>query len=265
MELARLHLKLFGRLPYIMAFLVAMQIGVAQAALSNEAVENAVAKRVCFEAFWWGRSTFELGKTVPIVIRHVGDKAYVWTESLSAVPNVKVWANFFSVFSSGGMVMVGESHGYNVDEMRRTPPFAKDRALVFEGTLSTVMFHVPTRCAPIFETETPFKQLMIKIVETSVAQELTLFKENGEPNLPSRLKIVIANFNPTDPATAVLVPSSGQIFYVALHDASNPFSDRFLRKGVFPVQPENNKHTIRVIIPKIERYGIIRTIRLPLN
>lgn len=267
MELAGVRFSFLGWLSQIafFALLIATQPGVAHASINNEALERAVAKRVCFEAFWWGRSAFRFGKTVPLVVRTVGDRAYVWSESLSAVPHVKVWVNFFSVFSSGAVVTVGESQGFNADALAGTPIFKKYKALVYQGERSTMMFHVPSSCTPKFERSTRLKRSMLKVVEASVIQELTLYRKNGVSGLPSRLRIVIANFNPHDPATWVLVPSAGYLFYVALHLASNPLSNRFLRQGQYPVQREYNKTMIEAISRKIEKYGIVRDIRLPLN
>lgn len=235
---------------------------VARATISSPAVKNAVARRVCFEGFWWGRKTFAFGQTVPIVVRDVGNKAYVWSERLSAVPHVTVWANFFSVFSSGRRVMVGESSGYNVDTLKKTALFKKRKALVFDGPHSTLMFRVPRNCVPTFERSSPRKRLMLKVIESSVIQELNVFRKHGDQNMPNRLRIIIANFNVDDPATEVLVPSARYVFYVALHMASNPFSNRFLRQGRFPVQPEYSKQAIAELAPKIEKYGIVRVIRL---
>ena len=115
---------------------------------------------------------------------------------------------------------------------------------------------------PTFERSSPRKRLMLKVIESSVIQELNVFRKHGDQNMPNRLRIIIANFNVDDPATEVLVPSARYVFYVALHMASNPFSNRFLRQGRFPVQPEYGKQAIAEFAPKIEKYGIVRVIRL---
>lgn len=257
------RLKCFKGLFYVVfpALLVAMQVGVAHAAISNEAVEKAIAKWICFGHFWGqGWSFYNFGKTAPIVIRDVSNKAYVWSDRLSVVPHVKVWANFFSVFSSGGVVMVGHAYGYNVDlySKAKTPNYMKDRGLVFRGSHSTVMFHIPPRtCQPKIKTETPFKRFMLKLIEASMVQELTMFQETGSQ------KIIIANFNPSDPETLVLVPSKGYLFYVSLQPSSDPFSDIFLRQGEFPIGEVYGTRRIRELSPLIEKYGIVRYIKLP--
>lgn len=244
------------------ALLTTSQPCLAHAAINNDALEEAISNRICYEAFWWGNRTFRFGKTVPIVVRDVGDRAYVWTESLSAVPHVKTWANFFSVFASGGMVAIGQSVGFNVDALAHTTVFEKDKELVYQGDWSTVVLHVPLKCTPKYERSTPMKRLMLRVVEASVVDELMLYRENGASGLRNQLNIVIANFNPEDPGTLVLVPSKDYLFYVVFHLSSNPFSERFLRQGQYPVQPEYNKKAIKAVARKIKKYGIVQYIRM---
>ena len=248
---------------FCLALLSMMRVDVARAAISYGSVEHALAQRICFGTFWWG-AAYKLGQTVPIVVRSVGDKAYVWSVHLSVFPHVKVMANYFTVFSSGDRAMVGQSIGYNVAVMRKAWNFKQDRAHVFGGPHSTVMFHVPKVCQPKkVGTLTPRKRLMLNVIVSTVIQELILYRGTGGSKLPRRVKIIIANFNPDDPAAVVFVPSAGYVFYVFLHKSSNPFSNTFLRHGEFRIQPEYSKWTIGLLSPLIEKYGIVRYVLLP--
>jgi hypothetical protein len=231
-------------------------------AATTEAVTKAIQQRVCFEDFWWDRDSFQLGKTVPITLRQDDNIAYVWSEGLAVVPGASRWANFFTVFTKDDQSVVGSSYGYNLDSMQGTPDFEKKKSQVFGGKAETIQLRIPANCAPHFTEETPLKKRMLKTIETTMTNELTLFNKSGGAHYPGQLRIVIADFNADYPETQVFIPSTEQVFHVALQDAADPLSDTFLKQGEYPVRPEYDKQAIKLLGGKIIKYGIVREITL---
>lgn len=237
----------------------------AMAAVTTENAAQAIEQRICFEAFWWDRNTFQLGKTVPITLRKDGDIAYAWSTDLSKVPGVTQWANFFTVFSEGGRTVVGSSFGYNLDAMQRAPVVERNKAKVFGGRAETIYLHVPANCSPHFVENTPLKERMLKAVGASIMKELVLLNKSGVDHYHGRIHIVVANFNPGYPEAQVYIPSANRAFHVALQDSSNPLGGVFLKQGEYPVRPEYNKSATKVMKAKIVKYGVDREIVLGKN
>lgn len=250
----------------LLTVLVCLSVLMAQrtaVAASTEAVTGAIEQRICFEDFWWNRDSFRLGKTVPLTLRTDGDKTYVWSEALSVVPGAPRWANYFSVFTKDDRTVVGSSYGYNLDSVRGTADFEKKRAQVFGGgKIEKIELRVPADCTPHFTQETPLKVQMLKVVETTMAKELTLLNKNGGAHYPRQIRIVIANFNTDYPETQVFIPSMEQVFHVALQDAADPLSDKFLKQGEYPIMPEYDKQAVKALGDKIDQYGIVREITI---
>jgi hypothetical protein len=242
--------------------LISLTANSAPARNANKAVVEAVQERICFESFWWNRETFRLGKTVPISIRKDGGVTYVWTEGLSVVPGASRWANFFSVFTKGNESVVGSSYGYNLDIVQSTPDFKMKQSQVFGGNVEVFQLRVPSDCTPHFRSESPRKERVLRAVGVTIAKELMLFRRTGGTSYPNDITIVVARFESNYPETQVFIPSTGEVFHVALQDASNPLSDAFLEEGVYPIQPEYDERAINLMREKILKYGVARKIKL---
>ncbi len=188
-----------------------------------------------------------------------GDLAYVWVEGLKTFQAAYRTATFFTVFSSRGQAAVSVASSYNVEEMRGSERFEKDREKVFRSEAETVSLNLPKDCTPKEVQKTPIENEMIAVIDRTIRNELRTFNKLAGTNYPSELRVIIADFEWNYPRTFVLLPTTGEIFSVALHDARNPLDDRFLKQGEYPIQP---------IAPapgrvqKIEKHGIVREIRL---
>jgi hypothetical protein len=146
--------------------------------------------------------------------------------------------------------------------MSGTPDFEKNRSLVFRGDMETAQIRVPSDCVPHFAKETSRKERILKTIEATMKNELTLFNTSGGTHYPSHLRIVVANFKLDYPETLVFIPSTEQVFHVTLHDSADPLSDAFLNQGEYPVRPEYDQQAVKVQREKIMRYGIVREITL---
>lgn len=179
---------------------------------------SAIQDRICFEEFWWGKDFYHLGSSVPIFVRQAGDVTLAWSDKLSAIPGAKQWANFFRVAQMNHVATVDEAYGYNLDLLKTTPKIAKDKEDVFsERTVKKIEFHVPANCTPHFRANTLQKKETINHLKSAIVDELTQLDRFGRTAQSGRSDIVIANFNADYPETLVLVPSTGEIFRVALH------------------------------------------------
>jgi hypothetical protein len=243
-------------------FSTAIAANSATAAVSSKVAIKAIQQRICFEEFWWGRDNFQFGKTAHITFRTEGDTAYVWSEDLVVVSGASRWANFFTVVSKGDQVVVGYSNGYNLDSTRGTLDFEKNREKVFGGEVQTAQLREPTDCTPHFAGVTPEKERILMTIEKTMTNELTLFNKSGGANYPKQVTIIIANFNWDYPETQVFVPSTEQVFHVALRNAADPLSDTYLRQGEYPVGLEGNQQNVKVVRDKIVKYGIDRQVTL---
>ncbi len=148
--------------------------------------------------------------------------------------------------------------------MQGTSDLEKVKSKVFANgvNVETVRLVLPSDCTPRFAIGGQARQQMLKAIGASISAELKAMNKSGVAHYPRALRIVVAKFNEDYPATMVFVPSTGELFHVALQDSENPLNDAFLQRGEYPVREENNRDAIEALKGKIKRFGIEQDIRI---
>lgn len=235
----------------------------AAATVTTEAAVSAVQRYICFEAFWWGRTAFPFGKTVAITLRRTGDIAYAWSDGLSGIPGMPRSADFFTIFTKDGITAVADSFSYNTAIPQEAPDFQKNKNKVFGNGAETIQLLIPTDCIPHFAADTPQKIDMLKSVEATMTDELSLFNKSAGTHYPARLQIVIANFDPDYPETQVLIPSTGEVYHVSFRSPLVPPIGALTGQGSLAVGQAYRRDEIEALTQNITRYGVVRALRLP--
>lgn len=246
---------------FLLCILIALAAEPAASEIGAPAAVTAIQHRICYEAFWWDRDDFEFGKTVTATVRSDDDMAYAWIDNLEHVPGAPQWASFFTIFTKDNQTAVAASYGYNLKVMKGNPDFEQKRNEVFKSKTDVVKLQVPTDCSPQFSSDDPERKHMLSVIENTIKDELVMFNKNGR-SYPDRVQIIISNFNFDYPEAFVFIPSTGDVFSVALHNASAPLTDTYLKEGAYPVQPVQDKASATALIPKIRKYGVVREIHL---
>lgn len=212
-------------------------------------------------AEYWADTRPSPPSDLRVAIRSEGQIARAVVEGLDG-PD---WMTFYTIMSTGTKASVTSSWAYAKALMKESAGFQESWGSVFDDGSKHAFgsdvrigeLHVPITCDLVLEADTAVKRAMVDAVQRSMTISLSLFNKTGA-NYPSRVRIVIANFNTDFAATYVLVRDTGEIFGVLLNDpmASPPGDAEYL------VWQPYNRSDLPPIRRKIMATGIDGEIQL---
>jgi hypothetical protein len=251
-----IRLLRLGAIAALALGLVAISSRVGRAEITSETVSDAVAKYVCFNAYWLGRN-HPLGKTIKMTVHPEGAWAYVWAERMTLGRGRMDY--FFSVFDLRGEPFATFAAGFPMDDKPSDEFYARHRAKVFRDPIRTISRTLPKDCTPKATEKTPLERDMLAAVEQTVRLKLSRWNKQSFSNYSSPLRIIIADFQWHYPETVVFVPETQETIVVTLHNPMNPLEDGDLKEGDLPmgIRPYHPG-----VIEKIRKHGIVRDIRL---
>lgn len=232
---------------------------------SSHLLQDTVISQICWQVYWGGDQWYRLGTTETMSVSQAGDMIYAWSSSLSSVPNVDHWVDFFSVSNEGGRYVLSDYSGLNLDSEGAKHAFEKKLALISVGGIEKLDISIPKSCNPLFAADTPRKTRMLDDVVSSIAQSLIEANKFRPDSYPIHLSVVIANFNIGYPETFVLVPSKRQVFVVSLSTDADRDGQQIEGDVVNQLAPqygETADQLYKRIEQKVVKYGVNREINL---
>jgi hypothetical protein len=117
---------------------------------------------------------------------------------------------------------------------------------------------LPSHCTPPFGMHWPEKARILEGIDSAMVEALRTEVEFGDATYPAEVEIVVADFTPGSVNTYVLVLPGNKIYEVVIGEPLTfPKLTYEYKAG------EATGYDPDFLSPKIERYGIVRTIRLP--
>ena len=240
----------------ILVVIVQVMLSPAQAETQQAMIARAITQQICMEKLWRYSDRLPQGSTSHISYKSANGRIYAWSGDLSKAPYVSRMGDVFEIMIQGQQSLVVTQQGYNLDDPDQAQVFKLEGDWI-PGAAQTMSYTYPINCTPHFDPSSPWKEQTIRRVLERLKEESKLIGWNGHP---TKLKVIIGNFDFHYWEVLVFIPALNELVHVSLRDETDPQKDPAVLTGLV-VRPEFHRRIVNEEKPIILKYGITRTIQ----
>jgi hypothetical protein len=230
-------------------------------------VKDAIAHRIRFEMYWWGREDlYRQGEVLSLQVAHRGPLFVARIDDYEVRGDDSRIAAFFKGRQGDTRTWITQSSRTPVESLSHPGEVEwwtrLDRRLRGAGIIHDVI-KIPYVEVPHFKNDDRTKSGVRRAIVAAMQGQLSWNLLHRQMRIPSLVTLIVADFNVEDPAAFVLVAELDAVYEVSLYDPADKNDPRFREGGELLALPfEGRPEDEAEIASKIRALGARHRVKL---